>query len=84
MMNTTLEQATREYVALRDRRKNPTGTFDKRGRFYLAARFECCDYIRRPSRAWPYSEMLHGRTAEHVARQYNVEPKAIRRAARQS
>ena len=79
-----IEQAAREYLARRDRLSHPDGTFDKQGRFYLAARERCpcCQRIRTPSARWPYSEMLHGRTAGHVAALYGVDATDLRRAAR--
>jgi hypothetical protein len=81
----TILAAAGEYLALRDRSKHPDGTFDKAGRFYPSAdeMQPCCAYIRTPSRAYPYSYMVHCRTAEHVAHRYNVSVQDVRRAARQ-
>lgn len=84
-MASNLERATDEYIARQSRASHPAGTFDKAGRFFLAdsERSECCRSIRCPSRAWPYSEMVHGRTAEHVAELFGVDAREIRRLARQ-
>lgn len=78
---TRVEQAVREYIARRERRRHPAGTFDKAGRFTLSERCECCT-VRRPSRRFPWSEMAHGRTATHVAHLYGVDPVEVRRGAR--
>jgi hypothetical protein len=64
---TTKTKIAKSFIELKDRITNPEGTWDKGGRFYLDNSFECCKYIRTPSRRWPYSEMLHGRTLEHEA-----------------
>lgn len=80
---TSIETAAREYLSLRDRASNPAGTFDRQGRFYLTQRYACCAGIRRPSAAYPYSEMTHGRTAEHVAHAHNVPACDVRKTGRQ-
>lgn len=52
------------FTALKNREQHPRGTFDKAGRFYL----EDGDiaYVRSPSRVYPFSEMLHGRTKKFL------------------
>lgn len=52
------------YQLLKDREINPSGTFDKSGRFYA----DNSDLInvRRPSFKWPYSEMIGCRTMKYV------------------
>jgi hypothetical protein len=89
-MKTTITDATtlaaaREFLALKSRQAHPAGTFDKAGRFYPSAdeMQPCCNAIRTPSRAYPYSYMTHCRTAEHVAHRYGVAVQDVRRAARQ-
>jgi len=72
MSNTQLSETTKTqianlFISLKEREENPEGSFDKAGRFYLENKFDCCDYIRTPSRRWPYSEMIHGRTLQHAA-----------------
>lgn len=69
---------------LQSRKINPSGTFDKQGRWYPDddEREECCDSIRSPSRAYPYSYMVHCRSYEHVARKYCVDIKDLRREAK--
>lgn len=79
-----LTQATATYLARKDRTAHPTGEFDKRGRWYASATESqsCCAGIRTPSAAYPYSEMIHCRTIEHVAALHGVEAAALRRAVR--
>ena len=52
------------YDLLKNRIINPRGTFDRAGRFYL----ENGDLInvRQPSRYYPYSQMMAGRTLKYV------------------
>ena len=71
-----------EYKKLQDRAKHPDGTFDKQGRWYPDEQSDCCKAIRSPSRAYPYSYMVHCRTANHLAEQYGIEASAIRKAAK--
>ena len=52
------------YYLLKTRQINPSGYFDRAGRFWL----DHTDIIsvREPSRSWPYSQMHHGRTLKYV------------------
>ncbi len=79
-----LEQAALEFVLRQDRKHHPDGKFDNGGRWYPSEteRCECCDHIRYPSRAYPYSLMVHCRTAKHVASLYGVDVKALKREAK--
>jgi hypothetical protein len=78
-----LFKAARELQALKMRELNPDGKFDGAGRFYLQ-KHPCCDRIRAPSRAYPYSQMHHGRTARHVAMKHRMpeREKDVRKLAR--
>ena len=58
-------EAAREYLALRDRIVHPAGRFDNAGRWYPTQPCTCA--VRAPSRAHPYSYLVHARTAAHVA-----------------
>jgi len=78
----TIQLAAREYNDLQARRTHPAGTFDNKSRFTLETRCACCAGIRTPSAAFPYSEMVHGRTAMHVAAVHGVDAKDVRRAAK--
>jgi hypothetical protein len=71
-----------EFNALKSRKLNPSGSFDRQGRWYPATEHECCRSIRRPSRAWPYSFLNHCRTAEHVSWDYGVCVSELRSVAR--
>lgn len=55
------------YVSRKERLSHPDGTFDKGGRFYPSEHetCACCAQVRSPSRAWPYSYMVHCRTLKH-------------------
>lgn len=59
---------TTQYQARQDRQEHPDGTFDNAGRWYPSDTEyrACCDHIRRPSRAWPYTLMQHCRTKKHI------------------
>ena len=59
--------AASTYIRLRDRLEHPAGEFDNAGRFYLVDVCDCCSSIRSPSRAYPYSHMVHARSVVHVA-----------------
>jgi len=79
-----VDAAAREYLARRDRRTNPDGTFDSAGRWYPAdgEKQPCCAAIRSPSRAYPYSYMVHCRTVAHVAAVHGVDARDLKSAAR--
>ena len=72
--------AAREYHLLKTRAINPQGAFDKAGRWYPTVPCTCA--VRAPSRAYPYSLMLHMRTAEHVAETHGVSRLELLRAAK--
>ena len=76
--------AVQTFIARRDRTQHPAGSFDKKSRWYPneSEQQSCCSAIRGPSRAWPYSLLVHCRTAGHVAALYGVPASEIRRAAR--
>ncbi|WP_157943479.1 hypothetical protein [Pseudomonas orientalis] len=71
---TILEQAK---LSLRE--IHPEGEFDNARRWYPSERCECCDYIRTPSRAHPFSLMVHARTLEHVACQNDANIEDVKR-----
>jgi len=57
--------AAREYVALQSRSTHPVGRFDAGGRWFPTVPCRCA--VRAPSRSYPYSLLVHMRTAQHVA-----------------
>jgi hypothetical protein len=69
-----IEIAAAQFIRRQNRTEHPAGKFDKAGRFELAneERRTCCAGIRTPSRAYPYSEMIHGRSAQHVAHLHHI------------
>ena len=83
-MNSKTQQAALEYVARKKRQAHPSGRRDNGGRWHPHnnERRECCDRIRTPSRAFPYSLMLHCRTAQHVASLYGVGLKELKKEIR--
>jgi hypothetical protein len=82
--NLRLAAALYRWRSLQDRHVHPAGTFDSAGRWYPDADERCpeCDRIRSPSRAYPYSYMVHCRSYTHVAAKYNVSVADLRREAR--
>lgn len=83
---TKLQEAAQEYIGRQDRRRHPAGKFDKGGRWYPGEDEECscCRGVRSPSRAYPYSLMVHCRTIGHVAQLYGVDEAELRREVRKS
>ncbi len=77
-------EGAEDYLDRRDRLTHPEGEFDSGGRWYPSAEEyqKCCRPVRSPSRAWPYSYMMHCRTAAHVAALYGAEAKLLKRYAR--
>ena len=79
-----LHAATQAYLRRKSRAEHPEGSFDKQGRWWPSAQEhqDCCAHIRSPTRSYPYSLMLHCRTAEHVANLHGVTVDAMRQALR--
>jgi hypothetical protein len=70
------------YNELQERKIHPAGTFDKGGRFYLNN--SDLVNVRTPSRTWPYSQMVAGRTKKYVrkvAEKYGCDSIEALRAA---
>jgi len=74
-----IAQVLAEYHSLQARTSHPDGKTDKGGRWYPAEteRQDCCR-VRSPSRAWPWSLMVHCRTLVHVASRRGLDPKIAR------
>ena len=70
--------ATIEFIDLQSRTTNPEGSFDNKKRFSPSQRFDCCRTIRMPSAAFPFSLLVHARTATHVASAYGIDPAQIK------
>ncbi len=84
--NQKLQNAVTEFENRQSRRVHPDGTFDKAGRWYPSDSESCgcCDEVRGPSRSYPYSYMVHCRTAKHIANLYGVDEKQIKKIAREN
>jgi transposase-like protein len=78
-----LRRAAIEQINLQARVWHPSGDFDDAGRWYPTRYCDCCESIRSPSRAFPYSLMVHCRTVSHVAREHGIEERRLRWAIRQ-
>lgn len=83
---TALDQAIAAFIARKDRSQHPDGEFDNKRRWYPsnAERQSCCAAVRTPSAAYPFSLMVHCRTADHIANLYGVDAADIRRATRKA
>lgn len=82
----SLSDALNLYLRRRDRLDHPAGSFDRAGRWWPndAEQQSCCSAIRSPSRAWPYSLLVHCRSLGHVAALTGVAPSELRRLARRA
>jgi hypothetical protein len=56
------------FEARQERSLHPDGEFDSKSRWFPSdeERCDCCNYIRFPSAAFPYSYMVHCRTKKHI------------------
>lgn len=64
------------YARRRARLEHPAGSFDRAGRFDLAEPTH--KHVRTPSRRFPYSEMVHGRTLGHCAFPHGADESGAR------
>jgi len=85
-MNAKIMEAAKLYIDRQNRTVHPDGKFDNASRWYPSdsERCGCCDAVRSPSRAWPYSYMIHCRTAKHIANLYSVSETELKREARRT
>ena len=81
-----LRQAAKEYKDRQKRYTHPSGSFDRAGRWEPddSERQDCCDDVREPSRAYPYSLMVHCRSMEHVANLYDVDKADLQQQLRKN
>lgn len=77
-----LAQAIEEYLDRRERVVDPIGRFDRAGRWYPDPVEDCENWGRGPTRAYPYSILVHCRSAKHCAWLYGVEVQKILAGAR--
>lgn len=68
------------FIGRRLRYSHPKGEFDKARRWEPSEneKSDCCSHIRKPSARWPYSLMVHCRTAEHIASLCGVTTKEVK------
>lgn len=73
--------AARLYVARKHRHEHPHGRWDRGGRWWPhdSERCACCT-VRTPSRAHPWSLMLHCRSFEHVCNLFGLTEAEIAEA----
>ncbi|WP_333798549.1 hypothetical protein [Trichlorobacter lovleyi] len=76
--------AATDFNNRRDRISHPDGTFDSAGRWSpsYSEECDCCKNIRQPSRSYPFSLMIHCRTAEHVANLHGVDARLLKYVAK--
>lgn len=77
----TVTEAVIAYLSRRERWTHPHGKTDKAGRWYPSdsERQSCCKQVSAPTRSYPWSYMTHCRTIKHVAAQYGVDEKEMKR-----
>lgn len=68
----TADEITSVFESRKNRDSHPFGSTDNGGRWYPSEyeQASCCKAIRSPSRAHPYSYMVHCRTKKHVETWY--------------
>lgn len=74
-------KAIEEFKSLQSREINPVGEFDKAGRWYPSdtEQAECCKGLRSPSRAYPYSLMVHCRTLKHICTKHGLDYREVKK-----
>lgn len=82
--NSEVLTAARLFVSRKNRESHPQGEFDKQKRFYpnQSELQDCCSEIRRPSAAYPFSLMVHCRSAKHIANMFDVSEKELKKIAK--
>jgi len=82
--NDQMAMAVDCYNARKNRKRHPDGYFERNGTWWPSPteRRPCCLAIRQPSARFPWSLMLHCRTAVHVANLFNVSVVDLKKAVR--
>ena len=73
----SLEALITYYKDSRPSRFSPYGKFDSGNRWYPdndAERCSCCENIRKPSRAYPFSLLTHCRSQKHIKERLLTKP----------
>ncbi len=83
-MTPTLREAAQYYMALQSRKTHPKGhsVASTSSAWYPDHPLPCCETIRRPSRAYPWSLMTHCRSMVHVAAERKIDVSRLRWAVR--
>jgi len=81
MISMPAMKAAIEFLKLKERYIHPAGHFDK-GKWYPKLILPCCQNIRSPSRAHPWSLMTHCRSAIHVAQEFGVNAENVKNCVR--
>jgi hypothetical protein len=78
--NQKIQDAVKLYEDRQSRQQHPDGNFDNAGRWYPSAdeKCSCCGEVRGPSRAYPYSYMVHCRTSKHIEQLMGIPAGSIR------
>ena len=76
------DKAARLYVSRKGRHCHPDGDFDKARRWQPSddEKRSCCETVRWPSRAFPYSRMLHCRSFGHVCNLFRLSSAEMKEA----
>lgn len=84
MLEEKILEAIEVYTKRQSRECHPSGKFDSAGRWYpdKEEKCWCCDEIRIPTRAYPYSLLVHCRTIKHIAELYDVSTVDLRKACK--
>lgn len=79
-----MHSAIETYYSRQNRQKHPEGVFDNAGRWFPSKmeKCDCCYGLRLPSRAYPYSLMVHCRTITHISNLFDVDPAEMRKHIR--
>jgi hypothetical protein len=78
-----LDRAAWEYVCRKLRRRQPEGKTDGGSRWWPSEEeaAPCCNEVRQPTRAWPWSLLKHCATARHVATRFGVPEADLKKRA---
>jgi hypothetical protein len=84
VLDGTIDEAVKTFLDRKYRKAHPKGNFDSVSRWTpnYDERCECCKNIRRPTRSYPFSLLVHCRTAEHVANLFGVDVALVKKLAK--
>lgn len=81
----TASAAAHLYIERKNGQGRPLGKTGGGGRWYPDDRefCDCCENVRSPSRAWPWSLYKHCFSVDHAASLFNADATTARKIARQ-